>query len=500
MGQAGDIRSHRGPAGEKAAAQAAYFGKKVAMVERGRNLAGVVANTGIPFKALRETALHLAGFRTRKLRGIDFHLDERATLQDFLSQEHALVRDLRLRVAANLDNHNVDVFPGQASFVDPHTVKVEPIGRPPILLSADVILIACGSRPYHPAEFQFEGDGIYDSDTFIRAHDMPKRLAVVGAGPMGCEYASVMAMLGCSVSLINASDMLLPFLDSEVSSLLQQSLIENGIDLMMPARVVEVSGGPPFTLSLDNRREVKADMIVVAAGRIGNTDDLALENAELASDARGLLTVNENFQTAQPHIYAAGDVIGFPGLASSSMEQARMAMVHAFDLKYKQQTAILMPFGVYTIPECSMVGDTEGTAQRKGIPYVVGRVRYRDNARGGIVGGDVGFLKLIYCLDDMRLIGAHMLGEQSIELINIGLLLMQMNGTFQPSIDACFNFPSLAELYKYATYDAMKRKQQGRVHGSPRSSGRSGNALATLLAARHDADAHRLGGPVASAA
>jgi NAD(P) transhydrogenase len=229
-----------GPAGEKGAAQAAYFGKKVALVERSRNLAGVVANTGIPFKALRETALHLAGYRTRKLRGVDIHLDERATVQDFLSLEHSLVRDLRLRAATNLDNHDVDVFPGQASFVDPHTVRVESAGRPPILLSADVILIACGSRPFHPPEFQFDRDGTYDSDTFIRAHDMPKRLAVVGAGPMGCEYASVMAMLGCSVSLINPSDMLLPFLDTEVSGLLQQSLIESGIELMMPARVVDV--------------------------------------------------------------------------------------------------------------------------------------------------------------------------------------------------------------------------------------------------------------------
>jgi NAD(P) transhydrogenase len=203
----------------------------------------------------------------------------------------------------------------------------------------------------------------------------------------------------------------------------------------------------------------------VAAGRVGNTEGLALENAGLASEARGLLTVNETFQTAQPHIRAAGDVIGFPALASSSMEQARMAMVHAFDLKYKQQVAKLMPYGIYSIPECSMVGETEDSAQRKGIPYVVGRARYRDNARGGVIGDDVGLLKLLYRADDMRLIGAHMIGEQAIELINIGLLPMQMNATFQTFIDACFNFPSLAELYKYATYDAMKRQQQGRVQG-----------------------------------
>jgi NAD(P) transhydrogenase len=456
-----------GPAGEKGAAQAAYFGKRVALVERSPTCGGTVANASIPFKALRETALYLAGFESRKLRGVDFHLREQATLRDFLSQEHSLVRDFRGRIAANLDTHGIDVFPGQASFVDPHTIAVEHRGRAPISLSADVILIACGSHPYHPPQFQVDNNGIYDSGSFIRANCMPKRLAVVGGGATGCEYAGIMRLLGCSVSLIDAGDTCLPFLDSEISILLQQSLMEAGIDLMTSTRVTGVGSGPPFTLSLDNGRELKADAIVVTAGRVGNTDGLALENAGLAADARGLLNVNESFQTAQRHIYAAGDVIGFPALASTSMEQARMAMVHAFDLKYKQQVATLLPFGIYTIPECSMLGETEDSAQRKGIPYVVGRARYRDNARGGIIGDDAGFLKLIYHAEEMRLIGAHMMGEQAIELINIGLLVMQMNGTFQVFIDACFNFPSLAELYKYATYDAMKRRQQGRVQGRP---------------------------------
>jgi NAD(P) transhydrogenase len=454
-----------GPAGEKGAAQAAYFGKRVALVERSSVFGGAVASTSIAFKALRETALYLAGFRTRKLYGLDFQMEPRARLRDFFSQEQAIVRDYRFKVATNLDDHNVDLFSGRASFVDPHTIKVEHPRKPPVFLSADVILIACGSRPCHPPQLDFDGNGIYDPNTFMRANYMPKSLAVVGAGPTGCEYACIMALLGCSVSLIDAGDTLLPFLDSEVSALLQDSLAEIGIDFMTATRVDKVSEGPPFTISLENGGNLKADVIVVAAGRVGNTEGLALENAGLATDARGLLSVNENFQTVQPHIRAAGDVIGFPALASSSMEQARMAMVHAFDLKYKDQVAKLMPYGIYSIPECSMVGETEDSAQRKGIPYVVGRARYRDNARGGVIGDDVGFLKLIYRADDMRLIGAHMIGEQAIELINIGLLPMQMNATFQAFIDACFNFPSLAELYKYATYDAMKRKQQGRVQG-----------------------------------
>jgi NAD(P) transhydrogenase len=454
-----------GVAGEKGAAQAAYFGKRVALIEQSPVLGGAVANTSIPFKALRETALYLAGFRTRNLRGIDIQLKERPTLRDFMSQEHALVRDFRFKVANNLDQHDVDIFPGRASFVDPHTVKVEHLRRPPTLLSAEVILIACGSRPYRPPPFDRKIEGIYDSNTFMHANCMPRRLAIVGGGPIGCEYASILSLLGCSVTLIDGNDAFLPFLDSEVSTLLQQSLSETGVDMLLASRVESVSGGPPFTLALDHGQVVEADTIVVAAGRTGNTDGLALENAGLAADARGLLTVNERFQTAQPHIRAAGDVIGFPALASTSMEQARMAMIHAFDLKYRQQTASLRPYGIYTIPECSMVGATEDSAQREGTRYVAGRARYRDNARGGIIGDDAGFLKLIFAADDMRLIGAHMLGEQAIELINIGLLSMETGGTFQTFIDACFNFPSLAELYKYATYDAMKRRQQGRMQG-----------------------------------
>jgi NADPH-dependent 2,4-dienoyl-CoA reductase/sulfur reductase-like enzyme len=278
-----------GPAGEKGAAQAAYFGKRVALIERAPAMGGAVASTAVPFKALRETALYLAGFRTRKLRGVDVQMKERATLRDFLAQEHALVRDYRLKVTANLDNHDVDVVPGQASFVDPHTVKVEHPRRPPILLSADVILIACGSRPYRPPQFDSDGGGIYDANTVLQADCMPKRFAVVGAGPTGCEYACVMALLGCSVTLIHANETFLPFLDSEVATLLQQSLMETGIDLMAGTRVDRVSAGPPFTLALDHGRALETDTILVTAGRIGNTDGLALENAGLAVDARGLL-------------------------------------------------------------------------------------------------------------------------------------------------------------------------------------------------------------------
>ena len=452
-----------GPAGEKGAVQAAYFGKRVALIESASSLGGAVAHTSIPFKALRETALCLAGVQTRGLQALDVRARADATLRDFLAKEQALVRDYQQKVMTNLENHHVDIVPGEATFIDPHTVRVEHPRRAPVVLSADVFLIATGSRPYRPAQFDFTREGIYDSDTFIRADSMPKRLLVVGAGPIGCEYACIMSLLGSSVTLVDSTATYLSFLDSEIAMLLQESLVQKGIDIIASTRVEKVSDGPPFTVTLDSGRELKADAVVIAAGRTGNTDNLGLENAGLSSSERGLLSVNEKFQTTQPHIRAAGDVIGFPALASTSMEQARLAMVHAFDLKYKQQAAALLPYGIYTIPECSMVGETEDGAHRLGIDHVVGRARYRNNARGGVIGDDTGLLKLVYALPDMRLIGAHMIGEQAIELINIGLMAMQMNAPSQAFIDACFNFPSLAELYKYATYDAMKRKQQGRV-------------------------------------
>src|SRR5262245_60903036 len=226
-----------GPAGEKGAAQAAYFGKLVALIERGPTLGETVASTSIPFKALRETALYLAGFRTRGLRGVDIHIKDRNTVRDLLWQEHGLVRDYQSRVVSNLDNHNIDIVPGHASFIDPHTVKVEHPRRPPIVLSAEAILIACGSYPHRPPQFDFTKSGIYDSNTFIHADCMPKNLVVVGAGPIGCEYACVMALLGCSVTLVHSTEIYLSFLDSEIATLLQESLRQTGIDLIASTRL-----------------------------------------------------------------------------------------------------------------------------------------------------------------------------------------------------------------------------------------------------------------------
>lgn len=452
-----------GPAGEKAAAQAAYFGKRVAIVERSPTIGGAAANTGIPLKALRETALFLDNFRRRGLPGVEVGLSREATLRELLAHEHSVVRGLRAGVAHNLDVHRVDMIPGAGSFVDPHTIEVTHPTRQPQRLTAGIFLVATGSRPVRPSQFPMDEEGIYDSNTMLRIYDMPKTVAVVGGGAIGCEYAAVLALLGCRVFVIDGHEAFLPFLDSDVAETLRQSMIERGVEFVSPVRVAGITAGTPVQVDLEGRYPLLVDAVLVAVGRQGNTESLGLDKAGVATTARGLIEVNDKYQTSQPNIYAAGDVIGFPSLQSTSMEQGRMAMVNAFDLKYKEHIIDLLPFGLYTIPECSMVGETEASARRKGISYVVGRASFRTNVRAALMGDDVGFLKLMFRADDMRLIGAHMLGPEAIELINIAVVAMQAGGTQQTFIDACFNFPSLADLYKYATYDALQRHQLGRI-------------------------------------
>ena len=452
-----------GPAGEKAAAQAAYFGKRVAIVEHSPTIGGAAANTGIPLKALRETALFLDNFRRRGLPGVEVTLAMDTSLRELLAHEHPVVRGLRSGVAHNLDVHRVDLIPGAGTFVDPHTIEVTHPTRQTQRLTGDIILIATGSRPVRPSHFPMDEEGIYDSNTMLRIFDMPKAVAIAGGGAIGCEYAAVLALLGCRSFVIDSHEAFLPFLDSEVAVTLRQSLIERGVEFISPVRVTGITPGKPIQVDLEGRHPLMVDAVLVAVGRVGNTEGLGLDRAGVTTNARGLVEVNGKYQTGQPHIFAAGDVIGFPSLQSTSMEQGRMAMVNAFDLKYKEHIIDLLPFGLYTVPECSMVGETEASARRKGIHYVIGRASYRNNVRGTLIGDDVGFLKLLFRADDMRLIGAHMLGAEAIELINIAVVTMQQSGTHQTFIDACFNFPSLADLYKYATYDAMQRQQQGRI-------------------------------------
>lgn len=457
-----------GPAGEKGACQAAYFGKKVALVEKEPVLGGAAANTGtLPSKTLRETALYLSGFRQRGLYGINFSLKDKVTARDFLYREQQVVQTERARISDNLKRHKVHLYNGFASFVDEHTVEVRPQHSSPAYLRGDVALIATGSHPHHPDNFPFYDARVYDSDTILHLREIPQTMLIAGGGVIGCEYACLFAALGIQTMLVEGRERLLSFLDAELSHQLASSMRAMGIELFMPDSIDSVEAHTDaLEVRLKSGNKLGVQTILAATGRTGNTQGLNLEKIGIQPTKRGVLEVNEHYQTRVPHIYAVGDVIGFPALASTSMEQARVAMVHAFDLKYKSNVAHVLPYGIYTIPECSMAGETEESLTQKGVEYVVGRTRYSHNARGQIIGDKDGFLKLIFREDDMRLLGVHIIGEQASELIHIGLNALLMQGNAELFIQSCFNYPTLSEMYKYATYDALGQRAKRRAAGT----------------------------------
>jgi NAD(P) transhydrogenase len=449
-----------GPAGEKGAAQVAYFGKKVALVEKTMFLGGAAANTGtLPSKTLRETALFLTGFRQRQLFGLDFRgLKASVTVRDFLMRERLVKETERTRIQDNLKRHGVLLYSGSASFVDAHTIAVKPERCPAFPIHADVILLAPGSYPYRPPVFPFHDPRVYDSDTILALHEIPRTMLVVGGGVIGCEYACTFAALGVEVTVIEKRHRLIGCLDVEIAAALQASMEAMGIRFFLTDSVESVHAGEMLDVRLQSGTFVKTDTILVSSGRCGNTEELALDTVGIRVNERGQIHVNAQYQTTVPHIYAAGDVIGNPALASTSMEQARVAMVHAFDLKYKETVAPVLPSGIFTIPECSMVGETEETLTQQKIPYIVGKAIYDKNARGQIIGDQAGFLKLLFRESDLRLLGVHLIGEQATELIHIGLTALLAKAGADLFIQSCYNYPTLSELYKYAAYDALGRK------------------------------------------
>ncbi len=466
-----------GPAGEKGAAQAAYFGKRVALIEREVVPGGAAANTGtLPSKTLRETALYLSGFRQRGLYGVSMTMKDCVTARDFLYRERQVQQSEHRRILANLERHRVDLLHGAASFVDAHTLQVDQPDAAPVRITGDHVLIATGSHPFRPPVFPFHDVRVYDSDTILNLHDIPGRMLVVGGGVIGCEYACMFAALGIQVTLLEGRDRLLAFLDPDVAQLLTATMRGMGIDVRFEESVAGVAASPThLTATLASGHRLDTDTLLVAAGRSGNTATLNLPAAGLMAAKRGLIAVNAQYQTAVPHIYAAGDVIGFPALAATSMEQARVAMVHAFDLKYKTRVAPILPYGIYTIPECSMAGDTEAALTEQGVRFVSGVARYEANARGQIIGAQSGFLKLVFAFDTMRLLGVHAIGEQASELVHIGLVALHARAGADLFIETCFNYPTLGELYKYATYDALgKRAAETAPAARPSSSQSTG--------------------------
>ena len=455
-----------GPAGEKGAAQAAYFKKKVAIVEREPVVGGACVNTGtVPSKTLREAAIQLTGFKQREVYGVDIALKNNVTIADLMARKQQVIDKEWRMIEKNLDRHRVARYHGDARMVSDHEVQIDRRDGSSDRISGAVILIATGSSPNRPASIPFDDEFVYDSDSILKLDRIPESMAVVGAGVIGCEYASIFASLGTRVSLVDGRTSLLPHIDREIAKqLLSRFQTQLGIDLYLGSPVKTISRKDSgISVALENGFAIEAEKCLFAAGRISNTATLNLEGVGVTLGKNGVVIVNENYQTSVPNIYAAGDVIGFPALASTSMEQARVAMVHAFDLKYKTKVATLLPYAIYTIPELAAIGLTEQDCREKKIDVELGRAYYRNNARGQIIGDDAGMIKLVFDPNTLKLYGVHVIGENASEILHVGMVTMHYEGTINAFIECVFNFPTLGEAYKYAAYDGLgnvARRQQ----------------------------------------
>lgn len=445
-----------GPAGEQGASKAAQYGKRVALIERAPYLGGAGLNTGtIPSKTLRESALYFSGLRQRGLYGIDYSLKENLTIRDFMYREKTVVETGRELTVQSIEHEKISILYGEGSLKDPHTVLIKSqAGEKEI--SGDFILLATGSSPHHPPEIPFDEEFIFDSDTILKMRRIPRTMAVVGGGVIGTEYASIFTALGVEVTLVEPRGRIVPFVDSEIAKRLTDQLLKLGLKFIFNDRVSAVEPRKDHVhIVLEKGGKMQFDVALVAAGRQSNVAALGLEKLGIRQGERGLILVDGNYRTNVPNIYATGDVIGFPALASTSMEQSRVAVVHAFKLKYKEKLAPFLPLAVYAIPEVSAVGMTEEDCLAKKIPYLIGRAYYEDNARGQIIGDRSGMIKLVFSPADKKLLGAHIIGEQASELIHIASHVMLAKGRIDAFIDAVYNYPTLSDSYQYAAYDGL---------------------------------------------
>jgi len=448
-----------GPAGQRAAVQAAKLGRNVAIIERRPVVGGVSVHTGtIPSKTLREAALYLTGWDQRGVYGRGYRLKEHLSIDDLMKRLDITLHHEIEVMDHQLSRNGVTVIEGSASFIDDHHIRVEKNDGSHEEYSADKFLIAVGSRPTRPEGIPFDEEVILDSDGILNLKKLPRSMIVVGAGVIGIEYASIFSTMDTRITIVDGRPDLLGFMDTEIVDELVHGLRDRGVTLRLKEKVdsVEKDEQGHVHCFLESGKRLTAEAILFAAGRIGCTYTLGLENAGIEADERRRIKVNNNFQTSAPNIYAAGDVIGFPALASTSMEQGRIAACHAMGAQ-SCTTQQFFPFGIYAVPEMSMIGKTEKELTEEKIPYEVGICRLRETARGQIMGLQEGILKMIVGLEDRRILGVHIIGEGATELIHIGQAAITLGGTLDYFLENVFNYPTLAEAYKVAALDAWNR-------------------------------------------
>jgi NAD(P) transhydrogenase len=448
-----------GPAGQKGAICAAKLRKKVVIIERKKTIGGVCVHTGtIPSKTLREAVLYLTGFRQRTFYGRGYTLKDRIAMSDLIFRaESVMAREIDV-IKSQLRRNYVAVVEGDARLVGPNDVEVR-TEEGSQRIRGQHILLACGTRPAHSDDIPVDGKRILDSDQVHCLEEVPRDLVIVGAGVIGLEYASMFAALGSKVTLLDQRPQLLDFVDREIIENLCFQLRQLGTVFRLGERVVAVGVDQErdrVFAKLESGKRVHGHALLYTIGRQANADQLNIQSAGLECDGRGKLAVNEHFQTAVPHIYAAGDVIGFPALASTSMEQGRLASCHMFG-KPSTMPSMLIPYGIYSIPEISMVGYTEEHLTREKIPYEVGIARYVELAKGQILGDDQGLLKLLFDPESLKLLGVHLIGDRAAEIVHIGQIALALGATVEYFRDTVFNYPTMAEAYKVAALDGLNK-------------------------------------------
>jgi NAD(P) transhydrogenase len=448
-----------GPAGQKGAICAAKLRKRVAVIDRRQMMGGVCVHTGtIPSKSVREAIFQLTGIAVRTFYGNNYRGNGDVSLQDLSFRVTSIVSRETDVIRAQLKRNGVAVYQGLAKFADPHTIEVEGEGDK-VTLRGDNVLVACGTRPARSPEIPFDGKRILDTDDFTCLNSVPKEIIVVGAGVVGLEYASFMAALGAEVTLIDQRPVVLDFVDREIVDALAYHLRQMGTTFRLGEKVTRVGYDPErdrVFAELESGKKVRGDVLLYAVGRQANGDQLCLEAAGLQPDSRGKIKVNPFYQTEMPHIYAAGDIVGFPALASTSMEQGRLASCHMFGAPCEQMQE-LFPYGIYTIPEISMVGQTEEKLTAAKIPYEVGVSKYAELAKSMMLGDETGMLKLLFNRDTRKLLGVHVIGQRATEIIHIGQAVLSYGGSIEYFRDAVFNYPTLAEAYKVAALDGLNK-------------------------------------------
>jgi NAD(P) transhydrogenase len=445
-----------GPGGQRAAVAAAKLGKRVAVVDRRDMVGGVCINTGtIPSKTMREAVLYLTGLAQRDMYGASYRLKEEILVSDLTARtQHVIGREIEVVRSQLLRNH-IQLLAGTATFVDPHTMRVD--GHEHVIVSADKIVLAPGTQPARPSQIEFDDQHVVDSDGILSLESIPSSMLVVGAGVIGIEYASMFAALGTRVTVVDQRPRMLDFCDEEIVESLQFHLRDLAVSFRFGEQVEKVEIGRNGTItSLASGKRIPAETVMYSAGRQGATSQLDLDKAGITADKRGRIEVDASYRTGVEHIYAVGDVIGFPALAATSMEQGRLAALHAMGEDTHSLTA-LQPIGIYTIPEISYVGATESELTAESVPYEVGLSRYRELARGQIVGDSYGMLKLIVHAVERSILGVHIFGTGATDLVHTGQAVMGCGGTVDYLVNTVFNYPTLSEAYKVAALDATNK-------------------------------------------